>query len=200
MTCDDRGQVVAKPPDSKRPRLGLALWSDPAINKYMRLDNHGRYSYIEYVKSLRSKGLSRDIVAWWVYAGGDHAGSIGLWNMGDYDPDGLMVSRISDREMGDGQQPVRRVKGGRLYYIFHQHFHGKGIALPAVTAALDYAFCYEKLEVVMADVFCCNVPSLGLATKLGFVHHWTEENVVVEAEERSDLWHGILRQEDWLAR
>ncbi len=115
------------------------------------------------VMRFYSSRLSRDESEAWVrrqmsrYAKDGH----GLW---------LVKEKSSDRPVGQvglAMQQVDDVEVPEIGYLIHRPFWRRGFAFEAATATRDYAFDTLGIERVISLIRPENVPSQGVARKLG---------------------------------
>jgi RimJ/RimL family protein N-acetyltransferase len=91
-----------------------------------------------------------------------------------YREDGCGLWMLVDRESGEPlgrvglyRQTVNGVDEFEIGYMVHRPFWRRGFATEAALAVRDYAFNERKLPRVVSLIRPENVPSLGVANKLG---------------------------------
>ena len=85
-------------------------------------------------------------------------------------------------------------------YAFARPFWGKGYAMEAMQAALDYAFGLLDLNRIEADIDPRNEASEKVLTRLGFGKEgYMRERWIVNGEVCDTAYYGLLKS-DWEAR
>jgi [ribosomal protein S5]-alanine N-acetyltransferase len=91
-----------------------------------------------------------------------------------YRDDGFGLWLLVDRESGEPlgrvglmRQPVNGVDEFEIGYMLHRPFWRRGLATEAALAVREYAFAERKLRRVVSLIRPENVPSQGVARKLG---------------------------------
>jgi ribosomal-protein-alanine N-acetyltransferase len=84
---------------------------------------------------------------------------------------------------------IGTVGAGRLPdfgFIIHPDYWGHGLATEASRGFIDYVFGARPVEALLADVDPCNVASLRVLKRLGFVETGTAKNTFLLGEEWCD--------------
>jgi RimJ/RimL family protein N-acetyltransferase len=91
-----------------------------------------------------------------------------------YRNDGCGLWLVVDRESGEPlgrvglvRQPVNGVDEFEIGYMIHRPFWRRGLATEAALAVRDYAFVHRRLPRVVSLIRTDNLPSQGVAGKLG---------------------------------
>lgn len=93
--------------------------------------------------------------------------------------DGMLVGIWSDGALAGGVL-LRTIKwetrNTEIGYWIGEDFAGRGLATRAAAAMLDFAFEELKLDHVLLQAATTNLPSRGVAERLGFTHEGTLRN------------------------
>lgn len=97
-------------------------------------------------------------------------------------------------------RPVFRQGHAEISYHLAEAYQGRGIGTEAVTRLVDCVFEQTELARLFALISVGNLPSRGLAEKLGFVHEGTLRSHFIIAGKRVDQCvYGLMRKE-WSRR
>ena len=82
-------------------------------------------------------------------------------------------------------------------YILNRRYWGKGLAVEALTALLDFAFEKMNLHRIEVDIEPRNAASVKTIERLGFQREgYLRERWIVGGEIQNSLFYGLLRS-DW---
>jgi ribosomal-protein-alanine N-acetyltransferase len=84
-----------------------------------------------------------------------------------------------------------------LGYVLAQEHWGKGYAVEACRALLDYAFTHYPVERIQASVFGPNVASVRVMEKLGATREGTMRRAVIKGGESFDLHLFSVLRSEW---